>query len=238
LALIRPELVVSPDAESASIALADRVEQSAERAIADRGEFRIALSGGSTPRRLYELLAERAERIDWEHWRVFFGDERAVPPDDLRSNFRMAREALLSKVALPEFAVHRIRGELPAARAAELYESELGEAPLDFVLLGMGGDGHTASLFPGDSALDETEHRVVPATAPVEPKQRITLTLRALCEAREAAFLVIGADKNARVAEVLAALESDATTPVAARVRPRQKLWFHLDPDAASALPG
>jgi 6-phosphogluconolactonase len=238
LALTRPELVVCSDAESGCQKLADHVEQAARRAIGQRGQFRIALAGGSTPRRLYELLAERAESIDWEHWRVFFGDERAVPPDDLKSNFRMAHEALLSKVPLAEFGVHRMRGELPPERAAELYESELGDAPLDLVLLGMGDDGHTASLFPGDSALEETVRRVVPGNAPVEPRQRITLTLRALSEAREVVFLVSGASKSSRVAQVLAEIESGQPGVVAARVRPREKLWFYLDRDAASALPG
>ncbi len=232
-----PKLVVAPDASAVCHALADHIERAARAAIAARGQFRIALSGGSSPRELYELLAspERAARIAWQDWRVFFSDERAVPPDDARSNFRMASAAWLSKVDLPEFAVHRMRGELPAELAAELYESELGDLPLDFVLLGLGEDGHTASLFPGDAALDETVRRVVAGRAPVEPTRRVTLTLRALSEAREIAFLVIGEGKRARVAQVIEELASGRAELVAARVRAAEALLFYLDQAAAGA---
>src|SRR5262245_64404694 len=121
--------------------------------------MQIALAGGSTPRRAYELAVER--QPDWSRAGVWFGDERCVAPDDDRSNYRMAREALLDRVTVAPAGVHRIQGELDPQQAAAAYEEELGDQALDFVLLGLGPDGHTASLFPNSPALDEQDHSAV-----------------------------------------------------------------------------
>jgi len=232
------------DADTLAAAAADDLAESARRACAERGRFRVALAGGNTPRLLYTRLAspELGAGIDWRRWHVFFGDERGVPPDHAASNYRMAAEALLSRVPLPEANVHRIRGELSAETAALEYEAELGDVPLDVVLLGMGDDGHTASLFPGTSALDERQRRVVPVTSPAAPHQRISLTFRALNEARRAVFLVTGAGKAERLTQVLAQRADGAADPAtllpSARVRPHTGIVdFYADHAAAARLP-
>jgi 6-phosphogluconolactonase len=245
-----PRLIRVEDAEGVARAAAEEVVDSAARALAYRGRFTIALAGGSTPRGLYALLADaRApfrERIRWDRTHVFFGDERHVPPGHPESNFRMASEALLAHV--PVASVHRMLGELAsAAAAAEAYETELrrffaaaaDEPPprLDLVLLGLGPDGHTGSLFPGTDALDE-RHRWV--TAPYVERQRghrITLTFPVLDRAREVVFLVAGREKAAALAKVLAPPPGEAPLP-AARVRPAgvSPLWI-VDREAASLVP-
>src|SRR5918912_4236836 len=147
-------------------AAADRFVEIARAAIRERGRFSVALSGGSTPKRAYELLASEdyRDKLDWSKVHIFFGDERCVPPNDAESNYRMANEAMLSRVALPARNVHRIQGVGDAAANARLYEDELrtffNDASwprFDLVLLGMGDDGHTASLFPGTAALNEQQ---------------------------------------------------------------------------------
>jgi 6-phosphogluconolactonase len=186
---------VLPDPEAVAEAAAELVENAADRAVAARGVFHLALAGGSTPRRLYAILD--GDRIDWSRTEVWFGDERCVPPDDDASNFRMARLALLDRVT--PAAVHRIETE--AEDPAGAYEATLrsripGDPPrLDLVLLGMGSDGHTASLFPGDPVWRDTERLVLATVAPVEPRERISLTPRLLNAAREVVFLVTGASK-------------------------------------------
>ena len=153
----------------------------------------IVLTGGSTPRLAYEHAAEL--QPDWSATELWWGDERCVPPDDERSNYGMAKAALLDRVTLGK--VHRIRGELGRDKGAELYEEELGSLErFDLVLLGLGRDGHVASLFPNEPTLDVTDRRVVGAEAKLEPfVDRITLTLPPLCSASEVVFLVTGADK-------------------------------------------
>ena len=189
----------------------ERVVVRAEESIAARGRFTVALSGGSTPRRLYELLATpaTAARIEWSRVHVFWGDERCVPPAHSASNYRMAHEALLSHVPLPAENVHRIAGEDPPEAAAAAYEATLramfgGERTFDLVHLGMGEDGHTSSLFPGSPALAE-ERRWVMAVhaAHVESPWRITLTPVAIERAAQVTMLVTGGAKAARVAEVI-----------------------------------
>jgi len=177
--------------------------------------FTVALSGGSTPKALYAQLADEPYRsqVPWERIHFFWGDERHVPPDDEQSNFRMASEALLSKVPLPAENVHRIRGELnDANEAAEKYEHELkvffglseGEFPVfDLVLLGIGEDGHTASLFPGTQALKETQRLCVANWVEKLATWRITLTLPVLNNAANVLFLVCGSSKEQVLKEVL-----------------------------------
>ena len=174
--------------------------------------FSVALAGGSTPRRLYQLLADTPyrEQVDWTQVEVFFGDERAVPPDHVDSNFRMAQEALLAPLDLPERQIHRMAGErddLDAA-AAE-YASEIdnvirGTPPVfDLVLLGLGRDGHTASLFPGTAALSERRRWVVSNFVPQLNARRLTLTAPLLNHASRLLVLVAGADKRDALAAVL-----------------------------------
>jgi 6-phosphogluconolactonase len=203
-----PEITVFPDTESFIAGAADFIAGLAGQAVAERGRFSIALAGGNTPRPVYERLATAhyAERIDWPWVQVFFGDERCVPPEDGRSNYRMAREALFDHVPLPPGNIHRIHGEDHPRQAALLYELELQAvfrttAPpeLDLVLLGIGDNGHTASLFPGTAGLRETQRWVVPQYVEVTQSWRVTLTLPVINAARHVAFLVQGEAK----AEVL-----------------------------------
>ncbi len=227
-----PELVVFPEADAAASALAHRIVQAGRRAIAARGVFRIALAGGSTPRRVYEHLAAPplASALDWSRVQVFFGDERCVPADDPGSNARMAREALTNHVPLPAQNLHTIDGTLAPAEAARVYARALGADPLDLVLLGMGDDGHTASLFPGGDELAVDDQNVTSASAPVAPHPRVTLTFPALNRAREVVFLALGPNKRARLSEVLSqahAPVTDATLPAArVRLQSGRVTWF------------
>jgi 6-phosphogluconolactonase len=210
-----PDLVRRyPDTPAAARAAAEAIIADARAAIPERGVFTLALSGGSTPKALYTLLAkEHAGSLDWTKVHLYFGDERCVGPDHADSNFRMVREAMLT--ALPA-AVHRIPGELGPRVATEIYAGTLpGSRPMfDVVLLGMGPDGHTASIFPG--------HRdqgvlVSPATAPegFAIRDRVTLTFPALASSRRALALITGADKAARLREVLAQrARGEAGTPM------------------------
>lgn len=189
-------------------AAAARVLESARRATAERGAFHWALSGGSTPGGVFELLAAdpalRSE-FPWASCQVYWGDERAVAPDHADSNYRLASEALLRHVSIPPGQIHRIRGEAPdAAQAAAEYEALLrtalpsgpeGLPVFDLALLGLGADGHTASLFPGTTALAETRRLVVANWVGKLYAERITLTAPVFNAAREVLFLVAGADK-------------------------------------------
>jgi 6-phosphogluconolactonase len=198
---------VYPDKAAVALAAADYLLACYATAIAEHGRFALALAGGSTPRTLYELLVERP--IDWTRVHIFWGDERTVPPDHPDSNYHMARSTLLNHVPLPSGNVYRIRTELEPQAAAAAYERDLrrffGDAPrFDLILLGMGADGHTASLFPGTAALAETERWVVANHVPQLGTWRITFTLSVINAAAHVAFLVTGADKRERLQQVLA----------------------------------
>lgn len=193
-------------------AAADRFVEIARAAIDERGRFSVALSGGSTPKRAYELLAgeDYRDKLDWSKTHIFFGDERCVPPDDAESNYRMANEAMLSRLPIPARNIHRIQGVGDAAANARLYEDELRTffnnaawPRFDLVLLGMGDDGHTASLFPGSVALKEQQAWVAANWIEKFNAYRITLTLPAINHAAHIAFLVTGESKAERLAEVL-----------------------------------
>jgi 6-phosphogluconolactonase len=191
----------------------------------------VALSGGSTPGVAYELAA--ALRPDWSRLHVWFGDDRAVPPDDERSNFRLARETLLDRLdTQPE--VHRIEGELGAEKAAARYDEELAGVTLDLALNGIGPDGHTASIFPGAPALDERQRRAVAAEARLEPLvPRVTLTPPVFAEARLLVYLVTGEAKAAAARRAFAD-EPSRDTP-ASLVRGRETVAI-LDAAAAALL--
>jgi 6-phosphogluconolactonase len=240
-----PKVVILEDAEAVARAAAARFVELAEKAIAARGRFSVALAGGSTPKRMYQLLArdEFKESIDWAAVHVFFGDERAVPPTDADSNYRMADEALLSRVAIPARNVHRIMGEGDAIANARLYEDELqtyfaGQRlpRFDLVLLGMGDDGHTASLFPDTAALSEQRAWVVGNWVEKLKAYRITLTAAAINHAAHVLFMVTGAGKAERVAEVIQRKEDTPRLP-SQLIRPTDgTLEWYLDRAAAARL--
>jgi 6-phosphogluconolactonase len=197
---------------------------------AARAGLALALSGGSTPVRAFELAAQ--SEPDWSRASVWWGDERAVPPADERSNYRLAKEHLLDRLSGAP-AVHRIRGELGAQAAAEAYERELGQ--LDFALNGIGPDGHTGSLFPGGASLRELERRVVAAEPGLEPfVARVTLTIPALNAIPSLVFLVTGQSKADAVQRAFAR-EPGPETP-ASLVRGAQRTLVLLDEAAASSL--
>ncbi|PYT05475.1 MAG: 6-phosphogluconolactonase [Acidobacteria bacterium] len=242
-----PSVRVFDDPEQVAREAAGLFVRLSIEAVSERGRFAVALSGGTTPRRVYELLAsdDYGTQVSWANVHVFFGDERTVAPDHADSNYRMANEALLSHVAIPSKNVHRIEGVGDAAANASQYESEMGELfgdvawpRLDLVMLGMGDDGHTASLFPGSSAL--AEQRAWVAANWVEKFQtwRITLTAPAINAARRVLFLVTGATKAERLREVLRG-ERDPSRLPSQLISPRDGTleWF-VDRAAAARLEG
>jgi 6-phosphogluconolactonase len=227
------------DPKAVAEAAARFIASAASSSIAARGAFRLALSGGGTPRATYERLAEPdlASGLDWSKVFVFFGDERVVPPSDPASNYRMARESLIDRVPLPPANVYRIEGELDANAAAGHYATLLGTEPLDLVLLGMGDDGHVASLFPGSAELGRTDRTVLASHSPLPPHERVTIALPVINAARIVLLLVTGENKAGRVAQVFAERASGAPRLPAARVAPRRgELHWFLDAAARSQL--
>jgi 6-phosphogluconolactonase len=195
----------------------------------------VVLTGGTTPERAYELAAER--NPDWSRTELWWGDERCVPPDDDRSNYGMAKRALLDRIDVQPAAVHRMRGELGRAEGAEAYDRELGDlARFDFLLLGLGPDGHLASLYPDQPTLDESERRVIGAEAKLEPfVDRITLTLPMLRAAHAIVFLVAGEDKADAAARAFAG-EPSRSTPGSLVRAVSGTTTAVLDPAAAAKL--
>lgn len=239
-------VVILPDPGALAHEAARRFVALAREAAESRGRFSAALSGGSTPGGLYRLLAEEPYRsqVPWEAVHLFWGDERCVPPDDPGSNYRLAEEILISQVPIPPENVHRVRGELEPSSAARDYEHEIQDffcgphARFDLILLGLGEDGHTASLFPGSPALAETERLVVAATAVYQdrPAQRVTLTLPVLKSARQVLFLVAG---SAKAGVVQAVLEGTDERLPAWQVQPGAgDLTWLLDAQAARLIEG
>jgi len=203
------------------------LEMVAMEAIEARGAFTLALSGGRTPVPFYRRLA-KSQAVNWRDVHLFWSDERGVPPDHPTSNYGTAKDALIDRIPIPPENVHRIHSEQTPQDAAEDYEAELRrelgpEGRLDLVLLGMGADGHTASLFPGHMAVEETDLWVLPVHAPVEPPWRVTLALPLLNRARNVLFLVVGEEKT----EALLQIADGADLP-ASRVRPSNGTltWF------------
>ncbi len=234
------EWIVVPDGVALAHAAAQRIAGLACQAVQARERFSLALSGGTTPGALYRLLAEEPYRsqIPWRQGHVFWSDERCVPPDDPGSNYRLAHETLLAHVPVPPDNVHRIQGELAPPTAARAYERELRrffgrpQPRFDLLLLGLGADGHTASLFPDSPALAETRRLVVATTAVYgdRPAVRVTLTLPALNAARHVLFLVSGVEK----APIVQALVGGQVPLPAQRIHPTagQLTWLF---DAAAA---
>jgi 6-phosphogluconolactonase len=245
---MQPEIrVVETVADLARAGAAEFVSH-ATTAVQERGIFTVALSGGSTPRQLYSLLASEPEWRDslpWRNMHFFWGDERHVPPDDPASNYRMVNESLLSKVSIPSENVHPIRAEgIDAQDAADKYEQELRQffqtpadqlPRFDLVMLGLGADGHTASLFPNTPALHEMERLVFANWVESLSRYRITLTLPVLNHAANVLFLVGGAEKAKILRLVLA--DDRATTYPAQLIQPTNgSLIWLLDRAASGTL--
>lgn len=248
----RTDIEVLPTPDALMHAAAERWVSAAAQAIEASGRYAVALAGGSTPQSLYALLASDpyASRVDWSRVHVFWSDERCVPPDDPRSNYRMAREALLARVPILEENIFRIRGEDEPAAAATAYERDLRElfatpegpprlspgSRFDLVLLGMGEDGHAASLFPGMAALRECSRWVRAVHLAEVRTSRVTLTPGVIDAAAEIVFLVSGRAKAATLRRVLEgpyrpeALPAQIIAPRAGRLR-----WL-VDADAAADL--
>ena len=240
-ALTLPSLSIFETPDSVAAGVADLIERRAAAAVAARGTFLLVLSGGSTPKLLYELLAsEYVSRIDWPRVHIYFGDERRVSHDHPHSNAAMAQTALLARVPIPERNIHRIPTGGSPDQCAAAYERVIRDNcppsrgneghTFDLVLLGMGSDGHTLSLFPGSPALDETNRWCVSAFAPENSpmRDRITLTFPPVLASRQRVLLVTGADKKLTLARVL---QQDRTLPVV-RTRPT-----HIFSDAAAWFP-
>jgi len=248
---ISVEYRVYDGADALSRAAAEHFLETAQAAVAARGKARIAISGGNTPKRTFELMANPAERylkaMPWDKIELDWVDERCVPPDHPDSNYRMTREAMLSKVPLKPEQVHRIEGEFAPDEAAARYESALrgqfrlegAEVPrFDVLALGMGDDGHTASLFPHTAALHELGRIAVANHVPQQKETwRVTLTWPVIVEAAEVFFLIGGKDKADPLHHVLQGPYDPETYP-SQLIQPKSgKLLYLLDRDAAALLP-
>jgi 6-phosphogluconolactonase len=217
---------------------------SARSAIEERGEFSVALSGGSTPKMLYIGLAkpDYQERLDWANSHLFFGDERHVPPDHPDSNFLMVKDTLLDKVSIPAENIHRVKAEMEPRMAAFSYEDDLRaffhEAwpRFDLVLLGMGTDGHTASLFPKTAGLNEEQRWFIANQVPSQGGWRLTLTKHAINAARKVVVLVSGTSKAEMLAEVLTGSYEPLNKPIQLISPTEGELIWLLDRAAASRL--
>lgn len=240
---MRVQVKIVSGSETLAHAAAQEFHRLAEDAVQKQGRFSVALAGGNTPRSVYSLLSSEHRDLPWDRIHVFFGDERAVPPEHPDSNFRMAKESLLAAVPIPDTNIHRIRGELEPETAARDYEGQLrgffhpgaNEEPrFDLVLLGLGEDGHTASLFPGTAALHETAHLVTANWVERLKTFRITLTYPVLNHAADVIFLVAGEGKAQILADVLRPGEHKYPAQL---VLPDQgRLLWLADQDAARLL--
>lgn len=239
-----PTIRVMPDAKQMVAEVADRIVSIAQRCGAEGQMMALFLSGGSTPKALYELLAgeQYRGRVDWRAVELYFGDERCVPPDDDRSNYKLAKETLIDRVPIPADNIYRMKGEIEPEQAAKEYGQMLKERFMDdgpdVLLLGMGDDGHTASLFPHTLALAEQKHRCVANHVPYDyippgTNWRITITFPFINRAREVFILATGASKAERIAEILEGPPDPDRLPIQ-RVAPDPgRLTWYMDVAAA-----
>jgi 6-phosphogluconolactonase len=236
------ERLIYPDSTAVSTAAAEIIARVAQKSAAARGRFTFALSGGNTPRTLYKQLASAyRRRLPWEVTWIYFGDERCVPPDDPDSNYAMAYDSLLGRIPGLEPRIRRIQGELPPTDGAARYEEILkqdfaaGPGTFDVLLLGVGTDGHTASLFPGSPAIGERTRWAVPTEAPptAPTRERITLTFPALDRAATTLILCAGADKREILEKIHVAGPNAPDQYPVARVTARDRLCWLLDRAAA-----
>jgi 6-phosphogluconolactonase len=238
---------VLSDLEALSLHAASIFVSASKNSIAAKKRFAVAISGGSTPRRLYTLLGSDAyrHRVDWQYVHFFWADERCVPKEDEASNFRTAFDTFLSKIALPDKNIHRIKGEEAPDKAARDYEEEIrrffgeSERPgFDLIILGVGEDGHTASLFPGSKSLEERVRLAIPVYLEESRRNRITLTLPVLNNADQILFLVAGPSKAGVLSEILGDGEKRKGFP-AGLVRPAHgNMTWLIDLEAARKLRG
>ena len=243
---LKPDIRIFDDLDALSVAAAEVAIETSIQAMAQRGRFLAALSGGNTPTELFKLLARTSyrERIDWQRFHAFWGDERCVPIGDLENNYRQAYEVLLGGVPIPPENIHRVRSELEPEAAAEDYARVLKEfatPPLDWprfdlALLGVGNDGHTASLFPGSEVTATTPTLAVTAHYEDRPTNRVTLTPLVFNTARRVLFLVSGESKSETLSNVLYGEYQPEKLP-AQRIRPTNgELIWMVDRAAASKL--
>lgn len=241
---MKPRLLIYPNKTELVNAAAEMIVSTIAEAIHARGVCALALSGGSTPREVYEKLAQEdfRDRIDWHRVHWFWGDERMVAPEQEESNYRMTHEALLAHVPVPANNVHRIQGELAPQQAAAEYRAALAsffqqkEKRFDLILLGLGEDGHTASLFPETTALHEATHDVTEVFVPKFGKWRVTLTLPIINRARKVAFLVAGKSKAEITAGVLGLQQPNLKWPASLIQPDAGELHWLLDAEAAMRL--
>ena len=245
--MLKPEIKVLPDPSAVAAQGAERFVRAANEAIDLSDRFTVALSGGSTPKAMHALLAAEPLRslVDWTKVQLFFGDERCVPPDHPDSNYRMARETLLSKVPIPGDNVYRMRGEIEPNDAAREYgqmlKEKFADGGLDLVLLGMGEDGHTLSLFPGTAAVNETHHRCVANYAEhstTGKSWRITLTAPLVNRSQEVVFLVTGANKLSALSQVLEGPRDPQRLPAQLIEPASERLTWLIDAAAAGMREG
>lgn len=239
---------ILPDAETLALRAADLFALAAQEAAAARGRFAVALSGGGSPRAFYGRLARQqfSQKVPWRRVQLYWGDERCVPADDPASNYGMARDSFIKHVPLPAVNVHRVHGEEEPSRAAAAYDHELqglaaferprSELPVfDLIHLGLGKDGHTASLFPRSEALVE-EDRLAVATEAPDGSPRVTITYPVINAARRVWFIVSGPEKAGMVAEALEGLRVPKAVPAQAVAPVHGDLLWLLDEAAASEL--
>jgi 6-phosphogluconolactonase len=248
VANLRADIRVFADLDALSHAAAAEFVKASQNAASERGRFLVALSGGDTPAKLYALLtrAPYREQIDWDAVQVFWGDERCVPPDDAQNNYKQAFDALLGKVPVPPHNIHRIRSELDPQKAAQDYEGVLkrySTSPLewprfDLALLGLGEDGHTASLFPGSDV--DASRPVLAASGNYQdrPAWRVTLTPLVFNSARSIIFLVSGSEKAGILADVLCGDYRPESLPAQRICQTEADSVWMLDRAAAAGLPG
>jgi len=240
----RKEVYIREDAEEVAAGAAKLFSDLCFEAVGRDGSFAVALSGGATPELLFSLLAERtyADKIPWEKVHLFWGDERCVPPDHPESNYNMAYRTLVSKLRIPQGNIHRMAGETEPQAAATAYEDELllhlaisGKPGLDLVFLGLGSDGHTLSLFPGSSLLNQGGRLVAAGYVEAVRAYRMSLTITAVNNANTAVFLVTGQPKAEILKKALEAGEGRRRYP-ATLIRPQHRLIWLVDKAAARLL--
>lgn len=242
-----PLLHFFPDIDTLSHTVAERLITLAQSTISSQKHFSLCLSGGNTPRRLYQLLAtEYRTKLDWDNLHLFWGDERYIPPTHPESNYAMVLQELIPLVPIPAANIHRIPTELNSSEQAALkYEQEIkrfffnqgidtAQSSFDLVLLGLGTDGHTASLFPNDPVLDKSDQLVAAITAPdyIQPRQRITLTLPILNQAYHIFFLVSGEEKKPVLQFILSEQEEAIKRYPAARIKSKNVVEWFVDKPA------
>lgn len=241
-------IAIYPNIDILSHEAAQYIVRIATESITTHGRFTIALSGGTTPRKLYGLLGSEPYRgqIDWTLVHIFWSDERCVPPDSEESNYHLAHEVLLSKISIPAVQVHRMPADMPDRNAAsQEYENEMrqvfgtdGIPNFDLIQLGMGPEGHTASLFPHQAALHEQQRLVVPVSVPKPPPDRLTFTPPLLNAARNVLFLVTGSDKADALHAVLEGPYNPDEYPAQIVHPPNGEVTWMLDTAAAAKLHG